>query len=67
MEKAVLRQAEFVLAMRWGLGLGKILGTIHAYPTFSEANKYTAGAWKKARAPQRLLGWLERYHRWRLR
>ncbi len=58
--------AEFVLAMRWGLGLSRIFGTIHAYPTFAEVNKYAAGAWKKARAPQRLLGLLERFHRWRL-
>ncbi|MCH9714838.1 MAG: FAD-dependent oxidoreductase [Cyanobacteria bacterium] len=58
--------AEFVLAMRWGLGLSRIFGTIHAYPTFAEVNKYAAGAWKKAQAPQRLLGLLERFHRWRL-
>lgn len=57
--------AEFVLAMRWGLGLGKILGTIHPYPTWVEANKYVAGAWKKAHAPERLLGWVESFHRWR--
>lgn len=54
--------AEFVLAMKHGLGLNKILGTIHAYPTWPEANKYAAGAWKRAHAPQRLLKWLERYH-----
>jgi pyruvate/2-oxoglutarate dehydrogenase complex dihydrolipoamide dehydrogenase (E3) component/uncharacterized membrane protein YdjX (TVP38/TMEM64 family) len=57
---------EFVLAMKHGLGLGKILGTIHAYPTMSEANKYAAGEWKKAHKPERLLAWIERYHRWRL-
>ncbi|WEN15266.1 FAD-dependent oxidoreductase [Rhodanobacter sp. AS-Z3] len=57
--------AEFVLAMRHGLGLEKILGTIHAYPTWAEANKYAAGNWKKAHAPERLLGWLARYHAWR--
>ena len=57
--------AEFVLAMRHGLGLNKILGTIHAYPTWAEANKYAAGNWKKAHAPQRVLGWLARYHSWR--
>jgi pyruvate/2-oxoglutarate dehydrogenase complex dihydrolipoamide dehydrogenase (E3) component/uncharacterized membrane protein YdjX (TVP38/TMEM64 family) len=56
---------ELVLAMKHGLGLNKILGTIHAYPTFAEANKYAAGEWKKAHKPERLLGWLERYHRWR--
>jgi pyruvate/2-oxoglutarate dehydrogenase complex dihydrolipoamide dehydrogenase (E3) component/uncharacterized membrane protein YdjX (TVP38/TMEM64 family) len=58
--------AELVLAMKHGLGLNKILGTIHAYPTFAEANKYAAGEWKKAHKPERLLGWLERYHRRRL-
>jgi len=58
--------AEFVLAMRHGLGLNKILGTIHTYPTLAEANKYAAGEWKKAHAPQGALRWLARYHRWRL-
>ncbi len=57
--------AEFVLAMKWGLGLNKILGTIHTYPTMSEANKYAAGEWKKAHAPQGVLQWLEKYHTWR--
>jgi pyruvate/2-oxoglutarate dehydrogenase complex dihydrolipoamide dehydrogenase (E3) component len=56
--------AEFVLAMRHGLGLNKILGTIHAYPTLSEANKYAAGEWKKAHVPHRLLKWVARYHAW---
>jgi len=56
---------EFVLAMRWGLGLNKILSTIHTYPTLSESNKYVAGVWKRTHAPQNLLRWLERYHRWR--
>lgn len=56
--------AEFVLAIKHGLGLNKILGTIHAYPTWSEANKYAAGEWKRAHAPQRALGWLARYHAW---
>lgn len=56
--------AEFVLAMKHGLGLNKILGTIHTYPTLSEANKYAAGEWKRAHAPQRVLGWLERFHAW---
>ena len=59
--------AEFVLAMRHGLGLNKILGTIHAYPTWAEANKYAAGNWKKAHAPERVLVWLARYHAWRRR
>jgi len=57
--------AEFVLAMRHGLGMNKILATIHAYPTWAEANKYAAGNWKKAHAPERVLGWLARYHAWR--
>jgi len=57
--------AEFTLAMRHGLGLNKILATIHAYPTWAEANKHVAGIWRQAHAPQRALRWLERYHRWR--
>ena len=57
--------AEFVLAMKHGLGLNKILGTIHTYPTLAEANKYAAGEWKRAHAPQRVLVWLQRYHAWR--
>ena len=56
--------AEFVLAMKHGLGLNKLLGTIHAYPTFAEANKAVAGEWKRAHAPQRVLRWLERHHAW---
>ena len=56
---------EFVTAMRHGLGLNKILGTIHIYPTLAEANKYAAGEWKKAHAPEKLLAWLNRYHNWR--
>ncbi len=56
---------EFVLAMKHGLGLNKILGTIHTYPTMAEANKYVAGEWKRAHAPQRVLGWLSRYHAWK--
>ncbi len=57
--------AEYVAAMRHGLGLNKILGTIHIYPTLAEANKFAAGEWKKAHAPQGVLRWLERYHTWR--
>ncbi len=57
--------SEFTLAMRYGLGLNKILGTIHIYPTMSEANKYAAGQWKRAHIPQRLLSYVQRYHRWR--
>jgi len=56
---------EFVLAMKHGLGLNKILGTIHTYPTLSEANKYVAGEWKRAHAPEKLLLWVQRYHNWK--
>jgi pyruvate/2-oxoglutarate dehydrogenase complex dihydrolipoamide dehydrogenase (E3) component/uncharacterized membrane protein YdjX (TVP38/TMEM64 family) len=56
--------AEYVLAMKHGLGLNKILGTIHTYPTLAEANKYAAGEWKRAHAPRRLLQWVARYHAW---
>lgn len=55
---------EFVLAMKWGLGLNKILGTIHTYPTLAESNKYVAGEWKRAHTPQHLLRWIEQYHQW---
>ncbi|MEM7208353.1 MAG: FAD-dependent oxidoreductase [Pseudomonadota bacterium] len=57
--------AEFVLAMKHGLGLNKILGTIHIYPTMAEANKYLAGNWKRAHQPEKLLEWIERFHAWR--
>ncbi|MFM7348555.1 MAG: FAD-dependent oxidoreductase [Erythrobacter sp.] len=57
--------AEYVLAMKHGIGLNKILGTIHSYPTFAEANKFAAGNWKKAHKPEGLLAWVERYHAWR--
>jgi pyruvate/2-oxoglutarate dehydrogenase complex dihydrolipoamide dehydrogenase (E3) component/uncharacterized membrane protein YdjX (TVP38/TMEM64 family) len=56
--------AEYVAAMRHGFGMNKILGTIHIYPTLAEANKYAAGVWKKAHAPQRLLRLVERFHAW---
>ncbi|MBI1942974.1 MAG: FAD-dependent oxidoreductase [Betaproteobacteria bacterium] len=56
--------AEYVAAMRHGFGMNKILGTIHIYPTLAEANKYAAGAWKKAHAPQGLLRQVERFHAW---
>ncbi len=56
--------AEYVAAMRHGFGLNKILGTIHIYPTLTEANKYAAGNWKRAHAPQGVLRLLERYHAW---
>ncbi|MGC1487845.1 MAG: FAD-dependent oxidoreductase [Albidovulum sp.] len=57
--------AEFVLAMKHGLGLNKILGTIHIYPTLAEANKYAAGEWKKAHVNPRVLEILARFHSWR--
>ena len=57
--------AEYVLAMRHGLGLNKVLGTIHIYPTLAEANKYAAGEWKRAHVPEKLLGWVAKLHAWR--
>lgn len=57
--------AELVLAMKHGIGLNKLLGTIHIYPTLAEANKYVAGAWKRAHTPDRLLQWAGRYFAWR--
>ncbi|MDO8449258.1 MAG: FAD-dependent oxidoreductase [Rhodoferax sp.] len=57
--------AEYVLAMKHGLGLNKILETIHTYPTLAEANKYAAGEWKRAHQPTALLAWVRRYHDWR--
>jgi pyruvate/2-oxoglutarate dehydrogenase complex dihydrolipoamide dehydrogenase (E3) component/uncharacterized membrane protein YdjX (TVP38/TMEM64 family) len=56
--------AEFVLAMKHKIGLNKILGTIHVYPSFAEANKFVAGQWRKARAPEKILAWVAAYHRW---
>ena len=58
--------AEFVLAMKHGLGLNKILGTIHTYPTLAEANKYAAGEWKRNHQPHQVLAWLAKFHAWRL-
>ena len=58
--------AEFVTAMKYKLGLKKILGTIHTYPTMMEANKGVAGNWQKAHAPQKILNWLGKFHNWRL-
>lgn len=57
--------AEYVLAMKHKIGLNKILGTIHIYPTLAEANKYAAGQWKRAHAPKRLLDSVARFHDWR--
>lgn len=56
---------EFITAMRNGIGLNRILGTIHIYPTFTEASKYAAGVWRRAHTPGGLLRWLERFHAWR--
>ncbi|ODS24309.1 dihydrolipoyl dehydrogenase [Candidatus Endobugula sertula] len=55
---------EFVTAMKHNIGLNKILGTIHIYPTMSEANKYVAGEWKRSTVSDRTLRWLERFHHW---
>ncbi len=57
---------EFVTAMKQNLGLNKILGTIHAYPTLSEANKMAAGVWKRNHVPEKLLSYVEAFHRWKL-
>jgi len=57
--------AEYVLAMKHGLGLNKILGTIHIYPTMAEANKFAAGVWKKNHVPEGLLKWVQKFHAWR--
>ena len=57
--------AEYVLAMKHGLGLQKILGTLHTYPTLSEANKHVAGQWRQARQPHALLRWVRKYHAFR--
>ena len=56
--------AEFVLAMRHGLGLNKILATIHTYPTLSEASRYVSGEWRRAHAPLKLRRWAGRFHAW---
>jgi pyruvate/2-oxoglutarate dehydrogenase complex dihydrolipoamide dehydrogenase (E3) component len=56
--------AEYVLAMKQRVGLSKILGTIHVYPTLVEVNKRVAGEWRRAHASENLLRWLERYFRW---
>jgi len=64
-EHAAELLAEFVLAMKHGLGLKKILGTIHTYPTLAEANRAVAGAWQRKHAPERLLAWAQRFHAWR--
>jgi pyruvate/2-oxoglutarate dehydrogenase complex dihydrolipoamide dehydrogenase (E3) component len=55
---------EYISAMKHGIGLNKILGTIHIYPTLAEANKYAAGVWKKAHAPEAWLRRAARLHAW---
>jgi pyruvate/2-oxoglutarate dehydrogenase complex dihydrolipoamide dehydrogenase (E3) component len=57
--------AEFTLAMQHGLGLNKILSTVHPYPTWAEANKYVAGVWKKETVSPKLLDLARKYHAWR--
>ena len=57
--------AEFVLAMKYGIGLNKLLGTIHLYPSMAEANKYLAGQWKQKNKPEKLLPYVETFHKWR--
>ena len=59
--------AEFVLAMKHNLGLNKILGTIHSYPTYMEANKYVAGQWKNDHTSKRMLNFLKKFHQWERR
>lgn len=55
---------EYITAMKHGIGLNKILGTIHIYPTLSEANKYVAGKWKQAHKPEKVLNALQWFHAW---
>jgi pyruvate/2-oxoglutarate dehydrogenase complex dihydrolipoamide dehydrogenase (E3) component/uncharacterized membrane protein YdjX (TVP38/TMEM64 family) len=64
-EHAAEMLPEFALAMKNKLGLNKILGTLHAYPTLNEANRFVAGEWKKKHAPQKILAWLEKFHGWK--
>ena len=64
-EQASVSILEFVQAMKQGFGLNKILGTIHPYPSLGEANKYLAGIWKNSTKPEKLLSYLERFHRWK--
>ena len=64
-EHSAETMSEFVLAMKHGLGLNKLLGTIHTYPTWAEANKYAAGEWKRNHAPEKLLSLVEKFQAWR--
>ena len=61
----VITIPEYISAMKHNIGLNKVLGTIHIYPTMAEANKAAAGEWKRAHAPEGLLKWVEKYHAWR--
>lgn len=54
--------AEFIAAMKWGKGLKSVMGTIHIYPTLTEASKFAASTWRKSHAPDNLLAWVERFH-----
>lgn len=63
--QASLMILEIVTAMKYNLGLNKILGTIHAYPGMGEANKYAAGVWKRAQTSKKVLVFLEKFHTWR--
>ena len=57
--------AVFALAMKQGIGLDKILGTVFAYPTFAEAIKSVAGERRKRHQPEKLLKLAARYHHWK--
>ena len=57
--------AEFIAAMKWGKGLKSLMGTIHVYPTLTEANKFAASAWRKKHAPEGLLEWVGKLHAFR--
>ena len=57
--------SEYVLAMKYGLGLKKIMGTIHIYPTLAEMNKFAASEWRKKHKPDWALELAGRYHAWR--
>jgi dihydrolipoamide dehydrogenase len=57
--------AEYVMAMKWGLGMNKILSTIHIYPTLAEANKFAAGIWRKSQVKPGQMEFLETFQAWR--
>jgi pyruvate/2-oxoglutarate dehydrogenase complex dihydrolipoamide dehydrogenase (E3) component len=57
--------SEYVLAMKYGLGLKKIMGTIHIYPTLAEMNKFAASEWRKKHKPDWALALVGKYHAWR--